>query len=296
MKIKPAIQLFRLHQWIKNTFIFLPLFFGGQLTNVNEVYDCLIAFLSFALASSSIYCFNDIYDVDADRQHPKKRYRPVASGAISIPTAYALMFFCLALSGLILLFFGKEIKYDLILFIGFYYLLNIAYCIVLKKFAVVDVMIIAFGFVIRVLAGARASGSEVSEWIVVMTFLLTLFIAFAKRRDDVIIYQNTGVQLRKNTNSYNLNFVNQVMTIIATIIIVAYIMYTISPEVTGRFHCRYVYVTAIFVLAGIVRYLQIALVDSQSDDPIKILLRDRFIQICVFAWLFSFLLIIYGRI
>jgi 4-hydroxybenzoate polyprenyltransferase len=293
MKLKAIIQIFRPHQWVKNGFIFLPLFFNGQLGNLNAVYNCLIAFVSFSLAASSIYCFNDIYDVEADRQHPEKRQRPVASKAISIPIAYMLMLFCLLLSILTLLLFNSMIRYELLGLIGFYYLMNIAYCIVLKRFSIVDVIIISFGFVLRILAGGFVTGIPISEWIVILTFLLALFLAFAKRRDDVIIFQSTGVVLRKNTGNYNLDFINQVMTVIATITIVAYIIYTISPEVTTRFHCQYIYPTAVFVLAGIIRYLQITIVRQQSGDPTKIFLRDRFIQICILGWLIAFLVIIY---
>jgi len=293
MNVKAIIQLIRPHQWVKNGFIFLPLFFNGQLMNTNMLYQCLIAFISFSFVASSIYCLNDILDVEADRQHSIKRKRPVASGAISIPTAYVLMFICLALTVLTLMFFDGKARYELLGLVGFYFLMNIAYCIILKRFSIVDVVIIAIGFVLRIFAGGSATGIPISEWIVIMTFLLALFLAFAKRRDDVVISQNTGVVMRKNTSNYNLDFVNQVMTVIATITIMSYIMYTISPEVTARFNCQYVYLTAVFVLIGIIRYLQIAIVKKQSGDPVKIFLHDRFIQICILGWLIAFLVIIY---
>lgn len=293
MNIRAVIQILRPHQWVKNGFIFLPLFFHGQQWKTSEIYDCIIAFVSFSLAASSVYCFNDIYDVEADRKHPAKQQRPVASGAISIPIAYLLMAVCLILSGLTLLLIDSQSRYELFGLIGFYYLLNIAYSVILKRFSIVDVIIVAVGFVLRIFAGGFAAGIPISEWIVIMTFLLALFLAFAKRRDDVVIYQNTGVKLRKNTINYSLEFINQVMTVIATVTIMAYIMYTISPEVTARFNCRYVYVTAVFVLTGIIRYLQISIVKEQSGDPTKILLSDRFIQICILSWLIAFLVIIY---
>ena len=293
MNLKAVIQILRPYQWVKNGFIFLPLFFHGQLWNKDGIINCLIAFVSFSLAASSIYCFNDIYDVEADSQHPVKKQRPVASGVISVRTAYILMVICLIFSGFSLMFIESPSRYELFGLIGFYYLLNIAYCIILKRISIVDVMIVATGFVIRIFAGGFAAAIPISEWIVIMTFLLALFLAFAKRRDDVVIYQNTGVELRKNTGNYNLDFVNQVLTVIATITIMAYIMYTISPEVTTRLNCQYVYITAVFVLTGIIRYLQITLVQSQSGDPTGILLRDRFIQICLLGWFISFIVIIY---
>jgi len=294
MNIKAVIQLLRPQQWIKNGFVFLPLFFNGQLRDINGISACLITFVSFSLAASSIYCFNDIHDREADRQHPEKRQRPVASGAISISTAYTVMLICLILFVLSLFLFDDNVRYGVLGFVGSYYLLNLAYTILLKRLPIVDVTMIAIGFVLRIFAGGYATNTPITEWIVIMTFLLALFLAFAKRRGDAVIFQNTGIKLRANAGNYSVNFVNQIMTVIAAIIIVAYIMYTISPEVTTRFHCRYVYVTAVFVLAGIIRYLQIAFVDSQDRDPTKILLRDRFIQICISGWLITFLVIIYS--
>jgi 4-hydroxybenzoate polyprenyltransferase len=255
--------------------------------------NCLVSFFAFSFAASSIYCFNDIYDREADRLHPEKCKRPVASGAISKGMAYAVMIICLVISVLILFFAVETNKFIVTGIIALYYLLNIAYCTVLKRYPIVDVTVISVGFVLRVLVGGFATGVELSEWIILMTFLLALFLAFAKRRDDVLLYQSTGVQLRNNTQRYNLDFMNQVITVIATITIIAYIMYTVSPDVTLRFHCKYVYLTSFFVLIGIIRYLQITIVDLKSGNPTKILLKDRFIQVCIMGWIVSFLIIIY---
>lgn len=293
MIVKSLFQLLRPKQWAKNLFIFLPLFFSGQFFNVSLLIQCAIAFIAFSFAASSIYCFNDIFDVESDRQHPKKVNRPIASGRISIQIAYIVMFISLFISLLILFLFGSANKFMLLGLILFYYLTNIAYCIKLKRHAIVDVMIISLGFVLRILVGGAATGIWLSEWIIMMTFLLALFLALAKRRDDVILYQNTGVLPRKNTDRYNLVFINQVMSIVATVTIIAYIMYAISPDVIERFQSRYVYVTAIFVLAGIIRYLQITIVDMRSGDPTAILLKDRFLQLSIIGWVISFLIIIY---
>jgi 4-hydroxybenzoate polyprenyltransferase len=171
--------------------------------------------------------------------------------------------------------------------------MNVAYCLRLKRYAIVDVLIISIGFVLRIIVGGQAAEVWLSEWIVIMTFLLALFLAFTKRRDDVILYQETGVSQRKHIDRYNLEFLNQVITVISTITIVAYIMYALSPEVIERFQNRYIYFTAIFVLAGIIRYLQVTIVDSKSGNPTKILYKDRFLQCCIAGWIISFLIIIY---
>jgi len=293
MSLKNFIQLIRPEQWAKNLFVFLPLFFHGQLFDVSPLLQCAVAFLAFSFAASSIYCFNDIYDVEADRLHPKKCKRPIASGAISVKTAYAVMAICFVLSMIIIFLFGGTAKYMLMALIAFYYVMNIAYCVKLKRYAIIDVLIISIGFVLRVLVGGIATDIWLSEWIVIMTFLLALFLAFAKRRDDVVLYQNTGVSPRKNTNRYNLDFMNQVMTVVSTVTIIAYIMYTLSPDVIERFNSRYIYITAVFVLAGIIRYLQVTIVDLKSGNPTTILLKDRFIQLCIAGWALTFLVIIY---
>ena len=293
MTLKSLIQLVRPEQWVKNVFIFLPLFFHGQLFDINLLLQCVIAFFAFSFAASSIYCFNDVYDIEADLLHPEKCKRPIASGVISVKMAYVVMAVCFILSMSILFFLGGTATYSLMALIAFYYVMNIAYCVKLKRYTIVDVIIISTGFILRILVGGIATGIWISEWIVIMTFLLALFLAFAKRRDDVVLYQNTGVLPRKNTNRYNLDFMNQVMTVISTITIVAYIMYTMSPDVVARFQSRHIYLTTVFVLMGIIRYLQVTIVDLKSGNPTTILLKDRFIQICIIGWIVSFIIIIY---
>lgn len=292
MNIKDYMKILRPKQWVKNFFVMLPLFFGGELFNGKALLAGAITFLAYSLAASSIYCFNDIHDVDDDRRHSVKRLRPIASGAISISVAYALMFTCFALSML-----SVFLLPDYVLQTGgiilFYWLLNLAYCARLKQYAIIDVCIVAFGFVLRLLAGGFATHIQLSKWIVLMTFLITLFMSFAKRRDDVIRMEQTGEAPRKNTIRYNLTFINQAITITASVTLVCYIMYTVSPEVIQNFHTDYLYLTTIFVLVGLLRYIQLTVVDQKSGDPTKVLLKDRFTQLVVVAWLLTFLLIIY---
>ena len=290
------IRLLRPHQWVKNGFIFLPLFFDGKLTRLDLLLPTFVVFIAYCLAASGIYCFNDIYDAESDKHHPHKQKRPIASGAISKPTGYMVMSVCILLSILIIgaYFYDENAKMLRLLgVIAFYVIMNIAYCMRLKQMAIVDVFIIATGFVLRIVAGGFAASIHLSQWIVLMTFLLALFLAFAKRRDDVVIYEQTGRQARRNISRYNLSFMNQAIGIVASITMVCYIMYTVSPEVTERFHSQYLYVTAIFVLAGIIRYLQVTLVDVRSGSPTKILLKDRFIQACIIGWILTFFFILY---
>ena len=285
-------HLIRPKQWVKNFFVFLPMFFGGHLLNTADLAAGLITFFAFCFAASSIYCFNDLIDVDDDRRHPEKCHRPVASGAISVRQAYGLMGLMIVLSLLATLLLSRN-RLPVMGVIMFYWLLNLAYCAELKKHAIIDVCVVAFGFVLRILAGGVATETVLSQWIVLMTFLLTLFLSFAKRRDDVLRLQETGEAPRRNTSRYNLTFINQAITITASVTLVCYIMYTVSTEVKANFHTDYLYLTSVFVLLGLLRYIQLAVVDKKSGDPTKVLLRDRFTQLIVLAWGLSFLVIIY---
>ena len=288
------LKLIRPHQWLKNVFVMIPMFFGGSLLDPSDIRASVVTFFAFSFIASSVYCFNDIIDVEADRRHPVKCKRPIASGAISVRSAWALMALMFLLSvGTVCLLdtYTHVINVGLVILI--YYILNILYCSKLKQYAIVDVCIIAFGFVLRVLAGGFATDISLSKWLVLMTFLLTLFLSFAKRRDDVLRMNETGEPPRKNTIRYNLTFINQAITITASVTLVCYIMYTVSPEVVNRFHSDLLYLTSVFVLLGLLRYIQITVVDKRSGDPTKMMLRDRFTQCVVLLWALTFLVLIY---
>lgn len=290
--MKNLIRLIRPHQWVKNLVVLLPAFFGGALLHIESVYAGLVTALCFSFAASSIYCLNDIVDVDDDRQHPVKCHRPMASGAISITQGYTLMFLMFVLS-MLSTFLLRQSQLETASVILFYWLLNIAYCLKLKQYAIIDVCIVSFGFVLRILAGGYATSIHLSKWIVLMTFLLMLFLSFAKRRDDVVRMNETGHAPRQNTIRYNLTFINQAITITSSVTLVCYIMYTVSPETIQNFHTDYLYLTSVFVLVGLLRYIQIAVVDKRSGDPTKVMLHDRFMQFVVLAFGLAFLFIIY---
>ena len=292
MKIRHIIKVARPTHWIKNLFVFLPVFFGGGLLNTSEAVSAALTFLSFSLAASAIYCLSDSIDVNADRAHPVKCKRPIASGAITIPQAYGMMALSMLVS-IVLMFLLPAGQTKTIFVIVAYFLINVAYCLRLKDYAIIDVCIIASGFVLRILAGGYATGVQLSKWIVLMTFLLTLFLAFAKRRDDVLRMNTTGQAPRANTSRYNLTFINQAITITAGVMLVCYVMYTVSPEIIAQFATDKLYLTSILVILAILRYLQISFVDEKSGDPVKVALSDRATQLILLAWLLSFLVIIY---
>lgn len=280
------LKLFRVHQYIKNLFIFMPLLFSFSYTNLDDNLNTLIAFILFSLLASSIYIFNDLMDINEDRAHPKKKYRPLASGKVSTNSAKALISL-LSISSLSISFI---INIELFAVMFLYFLLNISYSLKLKHIAILDIFIIATGFVLRLFAGSAVSGIPLSMWIILMTFLLAIFLALAKRRDDVLL-SIEGQETRKNIDGYNLEFVNAAMVLMAGVVIVSYIQYTISPEVIERLDTEYLYLTSFFVILGIFRYMQITFVEQDSGSPTKVVIRDRFLKVTIFLWLLTFILV-----
>lgn len=289
MKIKSIISLMRPHQYVKNFFIFLPLFFALQITNMALLTNAFIAFIAFSLTASAIYTLNDYHDIEEDRQHPKKKDRPLASGAINKSQAIIIMS-VLVVAGFTLMSF---LSLKAVGILTVYVIMNIAYSFYLKHVAILDVVIIAIGFVLRLFIGSAVTGIPLSMWIVVMTFLLALFMALAKRRDDVLIYLDTGKKMRKVIDGYNLQFLDTAMAIMASVVIVSYTIYTTSAEVVARVHSEYLYLTSLFVILGIMRYLQVAFVLKDSGSPTKIVLKDRFMQITLIGWVLTFAWILY---
>lgn len=290
--MKSIIKLTRPYQWVKNMFVFMPLFFGGSLLNMATLYAAVVAFMAFSFIASSIYCFNDIVDVEADRRHAEKCKRPIASGKVTVLQGYCVMAVCVLLSaGSCLLL--RTNMWETMMVIAGYFVMEILYCVSLKRYAVIDVCILSMGFVLRILTGGFATNVTPSHWLVMMTFLIALLMAFGKRRDDVLKMQRTGIAPRHNTKRYNLDFINQAITVNAAVTLVCYIMYTVSPEVQVRLHFDYAYLTTVFVIIGLLRYMQLASVDEKSGDPTKLVLRDHPLQLTIAAWLASYIIMIY---
>ncbi|MBN9302999.1 MULTISPECIES: UbiA prenyltransferase family protein [Dysgonomonas] len=287
-KIKHYLQLMRLHQWVKNFFIFLPLFFSFKMDHISLLIADLWAFVGFCLIASSIYIINDWNDIATDLLHSEKRNRPLASGAINKKEALLMILSLVAVSLSVYIFvLGNYIALALLVS---YFILNIFYSLRLKHIPVIDISIVAIGFVIRIFIGGVVTDTPLSRWIVVMTFLLAIFLALGKRRDDVVIYEETGDKVRKNVDGYNIPFLNVAIVVVAAVMMVAYIMYTISQEVTER-NGDNLYLTSFFVFVGLFRYLQIIFVEDRSGNPTLIFLKDNFIRIIIILWIISFFVI-----
>jgi len=288
-KLRDILILIRIHQWAKNILLFAPLFFSGHIFEYNPLINTIVGFFLFGLIASSIYIFNDLCDIENDRIHPTKKHRPLASGNISIKTGWVLCFFLMTSSLIASWLLNTTFFYIMVL----YSTINVFYSIGLKNLSLLDVFIVALGFVLRVYAGGILSEISVSQWLFIMSFLLALFIAFSKRRDDVLIKLDSGAEMRTAIKGYNLEYISSSISILCGILVVTYLLYVTSDDVQSRFQGRPVYLTALFVLMGILRYLQITLVDGKSGSPTKIFYTDFFIQVVVILWIIFFAVIIY---
>ncbi len=289
LSINNFFKLIRPHQYIKNLFIFMPLFFVGKITNGELFLNAVMAFVAFSMTASAIYILNDYQDLAVDRLHPQKKFRPLTSGAISRKAAIIIMV-TLFIMGMSLMAMLSLAAFGIL---SVYIILNIGYSFYLKHVAIVDVVIISIGFVLRLFVGSIATETPLSMWIVILTFLLALFLALAKRRDDVLLFVNKGKKMRKSIDGYNLQLIDGAMMVMAAVIIVSYILYTTSIVVLQRIHSEYLYLTTLFVIMGVLRYLQIAFVENNSGSPTRIALGDKFMQLTILAWVFSFVWILY---
>jgi len=273
---------------VKNLFIFAPLLFAFRFSDLQSIPGLIWAFIGFCFIASSIYIINDWRDIEADRSHPTKRNRPLASGAVGKKEAFVLCAI-LMVAGFSIYAFVLGNMAALLLLAG-YFVMNLAYSFKLKQYAIIDVAIVAAGFVIRLFIGGVTAHIHLSYWIIILTFLLALLLVLGKRLNDVTILEETGQVMRKSLAGYNAEFLNAAIMIDVSVIIISYIMYTISPEVVAR-NGEYLYLTSVFVILGLMRYLQVLYVKKKGDSPTKLVLTDRFLQAIIILWAVSFVFI-----
>ncbi|MEC5395197.1 decaprenyl-phosphate phosphoribosyltransferase [Bergeyella sp. RCAD1439] len=294
--MKNYLKLIRIEQWVKNFFVFLPLFFSGHFFNDGLLLKSVYAFFVFSFAASCIYIINDYSDIEADRRHPEKCNRPLASGKIGRRTALLLLGALLVTVILLICWGGAYLSGNLWKFafiIIFYFVMNLAYTFHLKHVAIIDVCIVALGFVLRVLAGGYATGIFISQWAILLTFVLALVLALGKRRGELINAQISG-KTRRALDGYNVQFADIALSVSVALAIVSYLMFTLTSEVQERFGMK-VFYTFIFVVFAFLRYLQQTLVYNKTESPTKIVYKDRYIQITVILWGLSFLGLIYDN-
>ena len=278
--LRSLLTTLRPHQWTKNLFVLAPLLFGQKIGDTHAVSNALIGFVAFCLLSSTVYIFNDWWDADEDRLHPEKRNRPISSGALS--PGLALLTAALLVGSSIAL--GLLISQLFVVICVLYAILMAAYCIWVKRAIVLDAMTIAGGFVLRVLAGAVAVGVSATHWLIACTFLLALFLAFSKRRQEILELQDDAAGHREVLSLYSVTYLDSVINVVVGAAIVCYALYAVAPETVARFGTdALVYGTA-FVLYGMLRYLALIRDSSKGGNPAKLLLSDMPLALAIVGW------------
>lgn len=276
----PLIRLLRPHQWLKNGFVFVGLLFAHAWADAALVQATLAAFAAFCLLSSSVYVFNDIVDREQDRRHPEKKHRPLASGAVGLPAAIALGAACLA-GGLALAFATSAAPWIFLAYLA----LNAAYSLGAKHVVVLDVFIIAAGFMLRILAGTVGIGIAPTHWLLLCGLMLTLFLGFAKRRAELNAMPEDPVTHRRVLEHYSEKMLDQFIGLAATGTVVSYALYTVSPETIELHGTPWLIATLPFVLYGLLRYLFLLHRRGGGGDPARELLRDPHLLAAFAGWL-----------
>lgn len=287
MRLPTIVALLRPKQWIKNGFVAAPLFFTPDKLSTANALHVLVGVVVFCMAASAVYCLNDLRDAEGDRNHPVKRKRPIASGAVSPGAAVVLMLVLLCGATALAVWQVASILWV----VGTYFILNVAYTVKLKHVAILDVLIVAFGFVLRVEAGALIIDIRPSAWILIVTGLLALFIALAKRRDDII--RDLDANHRRSLDGYTLPFLDGSLMAVLSTLLVSYLIFTTDQAVMERLGNDQLYFTGPFVIAGVLRYLQLTIVYERSGSPTDLVYRDTGLQLSIAGWLATFIWLLY---
>jgi 4-hydroxybenzoate polyprenyltransferase len=289
MLIAFILKSTRPQQWIKNLFIFAPLIFSQNATNLPLLLRALAAFALFSLLTGALYIFNDIHDIEEDKFHPGKSQRPIASGRLSKSQAY-VAFLILAAAALLLSFF-----FSIPFFIAahIYFLMQLAYSRWLKHIVILDVLLIAAGFLLRVIAGGLAIAVEMSNWLLLCTLLLALFLAMAKRRHEISLLQSAAVTHRPILKEYSPVLLDQMISVVTASTVIAYCLYTISDETVAKFGTSNLIYTVPFVIYGIFRYLYLVHQKAQGGSPESLILRDKPLLADLVLWIAVAALILY---
>ncbi len=279
----------RPHQWIKNLFVLAPLIFGQKLWEVSAVMQACLACASFCLLSAGLYLLNDSVDAARDRAHPHKRRRPIASGQVSV----AMALWSAAALWLIGLGLAWTLGAEFLLVAACYGGLMIAYSLALKDIHLLEAMVVAAGFVLRVVAGAIAVGVVPSAWLIVCTYLLALYLVFAKRRHELLQLCGAAAEHRKVLHGYSVAFLDQVNTILVATAIICYAIYTLSPQTVANFGTESLVYGTVFVIFGLLRYLARLQQSQNGADPSRVLITDMPLLAAVFAWAVFNMIVIY---
>jgi len=282
------LRLMRPHQWVKNAFVFTGLLFGHAWHAPDLVMRVMAAFTAFCLVSSAVYVFNDIVDLEQDREHPKKCTRPLAAGRVSLfsATMLALM---LLVPGLLLAYSASQ---KVVLVLVAYALMNLAYTLKLKHVVILDVFIIATGFMLRILAGTLGVGIAPSQWLLLCGLMVTLFLGFTKRRAEIIALAGDKANHRKVLEHYSPVLLDKMIGITASGLIMSYSLYTMNPDTIRTHGTANLIYTVPFVMYGVFRYIYLLHHQSRGGDTAHDLVRDPHLFVVVGAWLLTTILLI----
>ncbi|MCU7490186.1 MAG: decaprenyl-phosphate phosphoribosyltransferase [Ignavibacteria bacterium] len=283
------LRLLRVTQWIKNLFVFVPLLFSKNLFHENYFLLVLLGFLAFCLTSSAVYVMNDLFDVESDRLHPQKKSRPIASGQISERSAFVTIL--LLAIGIFTLSYRLDFTFILAL-IG-YIALNVLYSVILKHLVIIDIMSIAAGFMLRVLAGAYVISVYVSSWLILTTLFISLFLAIMKRRSELGLNPLEGGSTRKVLSEYSISFTEQMATISAAGVIICYALYSVSERTISYLHSENLVYTTIFVVFGIFRFMYLVYKKSKGENATEVMMTDIPMIVNIILYVLTAIYIVY---
>ena len=288
MKILEYLKLLRISHWVKNLFIFVPLLFSKNLFNLQMAADTLYAFFVFSLTASAVYVINDITDYRKDKEHPKKKNRPIASGKISVNSAFIL--FIILLAVVTVMAYKLPLLFQIA--VASYFVINIAYSFGLKRIVILDLFCIAAGFILRVLAGAFVIDVYISRWLILTTIFISLFLAVMKRRSEIVNVENNS-QTRKVLEDYSIEFIDQIAGVTAAGVIICYALYTVADRTIANFHTEKLVYTSLFVIFGIFRYMFLVYKKDFGENIIATLIKDYWSLANIFFYIVTVVLIIY---
>jgi decaprenyl-phosphate phosphoribosyltransferase len=288
--LRTFFKLIRVNNWIKNGFVFLPLVFSTQLRDPQSWYNITLAAIAFSFTSSFVYIINDILDKKSDALHPTKKFRPIAAGDTTIIQAVSVAIVLLGIAFVTMWNLSPSLS---ALLIG-YLALNLAYSFYLKQISIVDCICVAIGFVIRILVGCLAIDVVASDWILAVTFFLALYLAFSKRKAELLLLTDQSTAHRKSLNGYTLKLLDTYILICAVISLTAYLLYSFDFAVVSAFHTSNLKYSVVFVVIGFFRYFQLVETSGNEGDPTTLVLKDRALQLSIVLWLVYVVWVIYG--
>ncbi len=290
MTLGSLLRQIRIRQWTKNLVLFAGVIFSNHFLEVPELLRASLGFLSFSCFASAVYVLNDIQDREKDRVHPKKRFRPIAAGEIGVPTAWVIMFLLLATGATI----GYRLGTSFLILEVSYFVLNVAYSLRLKHVVILDVMIIAMGFVLRAVAGVEllTAKEEISPWLMICALFLALFLAVCKRRQERVLLADSAEAHRATLHEYPPELIDQMLPVVTAATVISYAIYTVSPATIANFGTGALVYTIPFVVFGVFRYLYLVYRKQRGGSPSEILLTDGPTLVNVVLWVGTVILIL----